>query len=61
VRRVLLQDDETGNAFKSYMQSTAVQSDPDVNTDGIEVEDGAVGQSVAFVSAFLGVTAWIMG
>jgi hypothetical protein len=61
VRRVLLQDDETGNAFKSYMQSTAVQSNPDANTDGIEVEDGAVGQSVAFVSAFLGVVAWIMG
>merc|ERR1711876_39729 len=61
VRRMLLQDDEAGNAFKSYMQSTAVQSNPDVNTDGIEVEDGAVGQSVAFVSAFLGVIAWIMG
>merc|ERR1712242_375274 len=61
VRRMLLQDDEAGNAFKSYMQSTAVQSNPDVNTDGIEVDDGAVGQSVAFVSAFLGVIAWIMG
>merc|ERR1712137_323243 len=61
VRRVLLQDDETGNAFKSYMQSTAVQSNPDQNTDVIEVEDGAVGQSVAFVSAFLGVIAWVMG
>merc|ERR1719361_2513624 len=61
VRRMLLQDDETGNAFKSYMQSTAVQSNPDVNTDGIEVEGGAVGQSVAFASAFLGVVAWMMG
>merc|ERR1711876_79254 len=62
VRRMLLQDDEAGNAFKSYMQSTAVQSNPDVNTDGIEVEDGAVGQSVAFASAFLGfAVAWIMG
>merc|ERR1711876_129878 len=62
VRRMLLQDDEAGNAFKSYMQSTAVQSNPDQNTDGIEVEDGAVGQTVAFVSAFLGIIiAWIMG
>merc|ERR1712242_440975 len=61
VRRMLLQDDEAGNAFKSYMQSAAVQSNPDVNTDGIEMEDGAVGQSVAFASAFLGFTAWIMG
>jgi len=62
VRRMLLQDDEAGNAFKSYMQSTAVQSNPDQNTDGIEVENGAVGQTVAFVSAFLGIIiAWIMG
>jgi len=61
VRRMLLQDDEAGNAFKSYMQSTAVQSNPDQNTDGIEVENGAVGQTVAFVSAFLGILiVWMM-
>merc|ERR1719361_1598124 len=61
VRRVLLQADETGNAFKSYMQSTAVQSNPDQNTDVIEVENGAVGQTVAFVSAFLGILiVWMM-
>jgi len=58
-RRMLLEDD-VGNAFESYIGSAAVQN-VDVNTDGIEVEDGAVGQSVAFVSAFLGVVAWIMG
>merc|ERR1712242_415366 len=59
VRRMLLQDDETGNAFKSYMQSTAVQSNPDVNTDDVALGDGAVGQSAGFVSAFLGFVAWI--
>merc|ERR1712242_372689 len=59
VRRMLLQDDEAGNAFKSYMQSAAVQSNPDVNTDGIALGDGVVGQSVGFVSAFLGFVAWI--
>merc|ERR1712242_686775 len=58
-RRMLLEDD-VGNAFESYIGSAAVHN-VEVNTDGIPVEDGAVGQSVAFVSAFLGVTAWIMG
>jgi len=58
-RRMLLEDD-VGNAFESYIGSAAVHN-VDVNTDGIPVEDGAVGQSVVFVSAFFGLIAWIMG
>merc|ERR1719361_2595432 len=59
MRRMLLEDD-VGNAFESYIGSAAVHN-VDVNTDGIPVEDGAVGQSVVFVSAFFGLIAWIMG
>jgi hypothetical protein len=58
-RRMLLEDD-VGNAFESYIGSAAVHN-VDVNTDGIPEEDGAVGQSVVFVSAFFGLIAWIMG
>jgi len=57
-RRMLLEDD-VGNAFESYIGSAAVHN-VDVNTDGIEVEDGAVGQSVGFVSVFFGFVAWII-
>merc|ERR1712242_539559 len=63
VRRMLLQDDEAGNAFKSYMQSTAVQQaeegmDDDANpmsTDGVgAVKGGVVGMVFGFAVLILG-------
>jgi hypothetical protein len=62
VRRMLLQDDEAGNAFKSYMQSTAVQQaeegmDDDANpmsTDGVGAVKGGV------VGMVFGLIVWFM-
>ncbi len=57
-RRVLLQTEGEGNAFKSYMGSTSVQ-EPDT-TNAPQETDGAAAFSVGFMPALFAVIGWLM-
>jgi len=57
-RRMLLQSESEGNAFKSYMGSASVQDA--ATTNAPQETDGAAAFSVGFMPAMFAVIGWVM-